>query len=166
MANDLEKFLQQAAERLKDKIQQQQAAQRPPATPPPRQRQSIESVANEEVVQASLATPRERGDDPLSSIDTRPSIATERPPHLAQGISQADERMSGHLHQVFDHSVSRLQNASAALQSNAGRSADQTDQAIEVNRRDRMSSPFLRMLRKPSTLRAAFIAGEIFRRKF
>ena len=166
MSNDLEKFLQQAAERLKDKIQQQQSATRPPPTPPPRQRRPLESAGSQEVVQATVVNPRERGDDPLSSIDTRPSIASERLPHLAQDISQADERMSGHLHQVFDHTVSRLQTASTALQTNVGRDADQTDQAIEVNRRDRMSSPFLRMLRKPSTLRAAFVASEIFRRKF
>ncbi len=165
MANDLEKFLQQAAERLKDKIQQQQAAQRPPQTPPPRQRQPV-AQREDEVIQATVLNLRELGDNPLSSIDTRPSISSERRPHLAQDISNRDELMSGHLHQVFDHTVSRLQGASTALTPKAGTSPDQTDQAIEVNRRDRMSSPFLRMLRKPATLRAAFIASEIFRRKF
>ena len=170
MSNDLERFLQKAAERLKDKIQQQEASQRPPAhrppSQPPRQRGPIASASSSDVIEAQVVNSRLRGDDPLSSIDTRPSVATERPQHLAQEISQTDERMTGHLHQVFDHSVSRLPSASGALQDSASRSPDQTDQAIEVNRRDRMSSPFLRMLRKPATLRAAFIAGEIFRRKF
>jgi hypothetical protein len=86
--------------------------------------------------------------------------------HLAERISHTDERVSGRVQQVFDHNVSTLPNASNALQPNASKSADQTNAAVEVNRRGRMSSPFLRMLRKPDTLRAAFIAGEIFRRKF
>jgi len=165
MSNDLERFLQKAAERLKEKIQQQESSQRPPSTPP-RQRSPIASSSGSDMVEATVVNPRSLGDNPLSSIDTRPSVATDRPLHLAQNISQTDERMSSHLHQVFDHSLSRMPSASGALQQNVGRSPDQTDQAIEVNRRDRMSSPFLRMLRKPSTLRAAFVASEIFRRKF
>jgi hypothetical protein len=165
MSNDLERFLQKAAERLKEKMQQQESSQRPPSTPP-RQRAPIGTSSGPEVVEATIVNPRSLGDNPLSSIDTRPSVATERPQHLAKDISQTDERMEGRMQQVFEHSVSRLPNASGALQQNAGRSPDQTDQAIEVNRRDRMSSPFLRMLRKPATLRAAFVASEIFRRKF
>ena len=165
MANDLEKFLQQAAERLKDKIQQQQAAQRPQHTPPPRQRPPV-VPSHDEVIQATVVNPRELGDNPLSSIDTRPPVGSERRPQLAPKIANRDELMTGHLHQVFDHPVSRLQNASTALAPTGGATADQTDRAIEVNRRDRMSSPLLRMLRKPDTLRAAFIASEIFRRKF
>ncbi len=165
MSSDLERFLQKAAERLKDKIQQQESSQRPPS-PPPRQRGPGGSFAGEDIVEAKVVSSRLRGDDPLSSIDTRQSVATERPDHLAQNISQTDERMEGRLHQVFDHSVSSLPSASGALQQNPNRTPDQTDQAIEVNRRDRMSSPFLRMLRKPATLRAAFVASDIFRRKF
>jgi hypothetical protein len=169
MSNDLEKFLKQAAERLRDKIQQSQAPQRSPQTPPPvspsqrrPQPQSLEPL----VVEASLVQPRQLGEDPLSSIDTRPSVAHELREHLAEDISQTDERMAGRVQQVFDHSISTLPSASTALQTNAPKSADQTNVAVEVNRRGRMSSPFLRMLRKPDTLRAAFIAGEIFRRKF
>lgn len=177
MSSDLEKFLQQAAERLRDKIQQSQAPQRSPQTPPPirpsqrpnqrpnqrsPQPQSLEPL----VVEANLAQPRQLGEDPLSSIDTRPSVAHELREHLAEDISQADERMAGRVHQVFDHSLSTLPSASTALQPTAPKLADQTNTAVEVNRRGRMSSPFLRMLRKPDTLRAAFIAGEIFRRKF
>lgn len=169
MSNDLEKFLQQAAERLKEKIQQNQASQHSPNTPPPvRSKQRLsQSQANEpDVVDAAIVSQRHLGDDPLSSIDTRPSVGHEMRPHLAESISQTDERAAGRVQQLFDHSVSTLPNASTALQSNASKSTDQTSSAVEVNRRGRMASPFLRMLRKPDTLRAAFIAGEIFRRKF
>jgi DNA primase len=170
MSNDLEKFLQQAAERLRDKIQQSQANQRssPPPPPPnrPSQRRSQAQSLEPLVIEATVLQPRQLGDDPLSTIDTRPSVAHEMRDHLAEDISQTDERAAGRLQQVFDHSVSTLPNASTALQTGATKSTDQTNVAVEVNRRGRMSSPFLRMLRKPDTLRAAFIAGEVFRRKF
>ncbi len=167
MSNDLEKFLQQAAERLKEKIQQSQPPQRSQQTPPPiRPSQRLSQSSEPRVIEATVVPQRQLGDDPLSSIDTRPSVAHEMRNHLAEGISQSDERAAGRVHQVFDHNVSTLPNASNALQSNAPKSANQTNSAVEVNRRGRMASPFLRMLRKPDTLRAAFIAGEIFRRKF
>ena len=169
MSNDLEKFLQQAAERLRDKIQQSQPQQRSPQTPPPirpSQRVSQSRPAEPQVIEATIALPRQMGDDPLSSIDTRPSVGHEMRNHLAEEITHSDERLAGRVHQVFDHSISTLPTASNALQPMAGKSTDQTNTAVEVNRRGRMSSPFLRMLRKPDTLRAAFIAGEIFRRKF
>ena len=162
MPNDLERFLQQAAERLKEKIQQSQAPQRSQQTPPPIR----PSQRDAQVIEATVIAPRQLGDDPLSSIDTRPSVAHELRDHLAEGISHTDARVAGRVHQLFDHSVSTLPSASNALQSTTSKSVDQTNTAVEVNRRGRMSSPFLRMLRKPDTLRAAFIAGEIFRRKF
>lgn len=175
MPSDLEKFLQQAAERLKDKIQQSQPPQRPQQpprsqqTPPPvrsRQRLSQSDGSNPEVIEATVVSPRQLGDDPLSSIDTRPSVGHEMRNHLAENISHTDERVSGRVHQLFDHKVSTLPVASNALQSTNSKTPDQTNLAVEVDRRTRMSSPFLRMLRKPDTLRAAFLASEIFRRKF
>ena len=167
MSNDLEKFLQQAAERLKEKIQQSQPPQRSQQTPPPvRPSERLSQASEPRLVEATVVHPRQMGNDPLSTIDTRPSVAHEMRNHLAEGISQTDERAAGRVQQVFDHSVSTLPSASNALQPNASKSTDQTNEAVEVNRRDRMSSPFLRMFRKPDTLRAAFIASEIFRRKF
>lgn len=168
MSNDLEKFLQQAAERLKEKILQSQAQQhRSQQTPPPiRPSQRPPQYSEPRVIEATIIPSLQLGDDPLSSIDNRPSITTAMRSHLAEEISQTDERVAGRVQQVFDHSVSTLRTASHALQSNAQVTVDQTNSAVEVNRRGRMASPFLRMLRKPDTLRAAFIAGEIFRRKF
>lgn len=167
MSNDLEKFLQQAAERLQEKILQSQPQNRSQQTPPPiRPSQRPPQYSEPRVIEAPIVPPLQLGDDPLSSIDNRPSITTAMRSRLAEEISQTDERVAGRVQQVFDHSVSTLRTASHALQSNAQVTVDQTNSAVEVNRRGRMASPFLRMLRKPDTLRAAFIAGEIFRRKF
>jgi hypothetical protein len=161
MSNDLEKFLQQAAERLRDKMQQQ-SNQRPPQVPnrpsapppPPRQREPL--------VEARVAQERERGPDPLSSIDTRPSVANEMRPHLAQEVSQADERMAGHLQQVFDHKISNLRQASNALQSNVEKKSEDSAKVLGIGN----AKQFIAMLRQPKTLQAAFLASEIFRRRF
>lgn len=164
MSNDLEKFLQQAAERLRDKMQQQQASGRsgkPPARPvappppPPRPREPLSESA--------MSADRERGSDPLSSIDTRPSVAHEMRPHLAQEVSQADEKMAGHLQQVFDHKISNLRSASDALQESTSAMTQPKPSAAPVIGK---GAQFLVMLRQPRTLQAAFLASEIFRRRF
>lgn len=173
MPSDLEKFLQQAAERLAQKVNE---AQRPPPKKPPmvpraaqsqRPPQSIRSAErrpmaiDDEIVEAEVidsspaSSRREDGPDRLSSIDTRPG--------LAQTISQTDERMAGHMHDVFDHDVSKLHKSSAALKSSA---KGETEKSIDLHRREQQVSPLIRMLRQPESLKSAFIASEIFKRKF
>jgi hypothetical protein len=96
------------------------------------------------------------GPNPLSNIDTRPG--------LAQQISQTDERMQGHLQQVFGHEVSQLHAASKTLNPSAVRGAIENN--TDLQRRIMDVSPLVKMLRQPDTLRAAFLASELFRRKF
>jgi hypothetical protein len=168
MAGDLERFLQEAAERLAQKVNQAQKpkqAARPPQRPvqPPSVRRAERAPPrlDPEIVDAEIIEPygtanrRELGPDPLSNIDTRPE--------LAQVISNADEKMSGHLHDVFDHDVMALKQASSALTHNSG---GETDKKIDLQQRQRSVSPLVDMLRQPKTLRAAFIASEIFKPKF
>lgn len=165
MPSDLEKFLQQAAERLAKKINEstQPNTAKPPLAPkrPASERPTTRpnELPTAEIVEAEIIEPayaqRELGPDPLSSIDTRPG--------LAQHISQSDERLSGHLHDVFDHNVMKLRKASVALQSSK---QGETEKSIDLQRRDQQVSPLVQMLRQPQTLRAAFIASEIFKRKF
>lgn len=165
MPTDLEKFLQQAAERLAQKTagRPQTGGTRPSpaptssprsraASPPGRPAPKAEVIAAEIIDDASLRsrTLRQAGPDPLSTIDTRPA--------LAQSIGMADERMGDHVHQVFDHELTNLRSASASL------GASQSNVATEVVSRLRDKSPLVETLRNPETLRAAFIVGEIFRR--
>lgn len=153
MANDLERFLQQAAERLAQKAGNRGAASpRPSASLPSAARQNSAQPPLAEVVTAEvidtgsrLGNLRESGPDPLSTIDTRPA--------LAQDISQADERMLDHVHQTFDHQLSNLKAASSSL----------STQTSKTNRPS--ESPIVEMLRNPNSLRNAFIASEIFKRK-
>ena len=152
MANDLEKFLQQAAERLAQKAGNRNAPSRPSNSLPSATRNQpqppVAEVVTAEVVESSpqFGNLRESGPDPLSTIDTRPG--------LAQNISQADERMLDHVHQVFDHKLSNLKAASSSLR--AQPALDNTPQPV---------NPIVEMLRNPNTLRAAYIASEIFKRK-
>lgn len=173
MPSDLEKFLQQAAERLAQKVNE---AHRPPPKKPPaatrpkqsqRPPQSVRSserrpmAIEDDIVEAEVIEPssagsrRSDGPNPLSSIDTRPG--------LAQTISQTDERMAGHMHDVFDHDVSKLHKPSAALKLSA---KGETEKSIDLHRRQQQVSPLVQMLRQPESLTAAFIVSEIFKRKF
>lgn len=175
MVNDLEKFLQQAAERLAQKAnasgRRTGGTARPaPVQPGSTRRKETSSVPRTgdrfpptaEIIEAEVLDVEERrsrvlreaGPDPLSTIDTRPA--------LAQSISQADERMGSHVHQVFDHELTHLRTASPSL---GGSQANQSDQPTEVSSRAMYKSPLLEMLRNPETLRAAFIVGEIFNRR-
>lgn len=167
--SDLEKFLQQAAERLAQKLNEGQ--NRGPAQSSGGQRQPPRSVRSAErqsprrdaeIIDAEIMEPvqdhlrRGLGRDPFTNIDTRPE--------LAQHISQADERMEGHLHEVFDQQIPHLRQSSPPLIPAAP--SGETNKSIDLQRRQMDVSPLVKMLRQPETLRAAFLASEIFKRKF
>ncbi len=164
MARDLEEFLKQAAERLAEKVSQSSSGSRPPVRKPPAQsvRQAERAPLQPEIIEAEVIDAQ--GPNPLSDLDTRYSGQTTMPPRtsVSAGIDQSDERMAGRLHQALDHDVVQLRNASTVL---GGNSPDVAHAgATKVTRRKRQVSPLVTMLRNPQTLRAAFIAGEIFRR--
>ena len=173
MSSDLEKFLQQAAERLAQKTGSKPPVPgrprpaagmpRPQPSPPPKQAQAGRRLAPmAEIIDAEVLEGddrraralREAGPDPLSMIDTRPS--------LAQSIGQADERMGEHVQHVFGHELPHLASAAKPLMGSG--QANQTDLATEVVFRKQFDNPLVAMLRSPDTLRAAFIVSEIFRR--
>lgn len=156
MAGDLERFLQQAAERLAERVNQ--GAQQPARRQPPRpvrqaERQPVQQepeILEAEIVE-DIAHRRELGPDPLSNIDTRPG--------LAQEISLADEKMAGHLHEHLDHDIMHLRDASNALEASPASRVE--------SRRDYQDSvtPLVQMLRNPDTIRTAFIASILFERR-
>ena len=162
MAKDLEKFLQQAAERLAKKISkglntpppkrstQQSSRARLPRNVRRAERAPIEpEIIEAEVIDVDLAGP-----DPISDVDTRHlDPAVSHRPELAQRISQADERMSSHIHDVMDHEIVKIRKASNAL--------DGKERAKKA-----LGNPIAEMLRSPNSIKQAFIASQIFQRKF
>lgn len=167
--SDLEKFLQQAAERMKERMREQQAGRpTPQRAAPVRQRErSAPRVEEPEILDAELIDPepvrkpvRQRSEQ-LSSIGQRKAPVTD-------SVDQADERMSEHMHQVFDHSLGQLSQKKMAAVNDVSpvASIDLTNQSSVVDRREQINSPLIAVLQQPENLRAAFIVGEIFKRKF
>lgn len=172
--SDLEKFLQQAAQRMKERQQgggQQPAQQQPqrvqparPPEPPPNRPPVLakRQLADAEIVEADVVynNPRELGPDRLSSLDTRTRPGSD-------SVNQADERMASHVHQMFDHSVGQLsQKPAIKVDEPTTIASDQTNRRTEVKIQRQNIHPLALLLRRPDTLRAAILAAEIFQRKF
>ena len=162
MAGELERFLQQAAERLAERVKQGQKPPRPVAKQlPVRQAERTRfapDIVDAEIVETTNSEDlnrRELGPNPLSNLDTLPP--------LAQTISLADEKMASRVHEDLDHNLVQLRQASSAL--GPARSPGTSVSSI-VQRRTVAVSPLVEMLRDPKTIRAAFVASEIFHRKF
>lgn len=169
--SDLEKFLQQAAQRMKERQAggtpprpqpppaQPARPQQPRKNPRPQNQPPMAEIVDAEVVTSNR---RELGPDRLSTIDTRPTPGTN-------DVNQADERMASHVQQVFDHGVGQLSQQAvikvpeptASSQAN-----DQSNRKTEVQTQQMELHWLSETFRNPNTLRAAFIASEIFRRKF
>jgi hypothetical protein len=184
--SDLEKFLQQAAERMKER---QQAAKQPqpqrqnqkqnqqqqqPRTSQPQskktqsapptsrqpQRKSDQSAYEQEVLEAQVVEEsREQGSNRLSTLDTRAKPGTA-------SVSMADERMAEHLHQVFDHSVGSFGNPITQPPVSNVVANEQTNRKIEVETQLQDIHWVTKLLQDPESLRSAFIASEIFQRRF
>lgn len=166
--SELEKFLQQAAERLAEKLNDgPQRKSGKAATQRPRQ-SSVRSAERRpppleaEVIDAEIVPPsreqlrREAGPDRLSEIDTRRG--------LAEHISQADERMAAHVKDVFQHAVATVGQQPVAA---SRLPADQAQQVLLSGTTKRLlpGAQLMAMLRQRGSLRTAFIASEIFKRK-
>lgn len=190
MSSDLEKFLQQAAERLAQKAGNRQQGSRPSAglgSPglgsagqasagqgssggprtqhgqPFAQSQGRRPAPVVEIIDAEVLEEEERRSRALRAAGPDPLSTIDTRPALAQSISLADERMGEHVQHMFGQELSHL--ATTASQPLMGsQQPNQTDQATEVISRKQFDNPLVVMLRSPDTLRAAFIISEIFRR--
>lgn len=173
--SDLERFLQQAAERMKQRMEGQgqapQSAQqalpkaqgKQPKQVPVRQAERADSTYAEveELVEAEIVE-----QPSVQSSGKKFGNVSKRKPPVTSGVDQADERMAQRLQQKFDHSVGQIQQKAASRPAFSEARAEQTNQAQEVQRRQDSVSPLISMLRDPDSLKAAFIVSEIFRRKF
>ncbi len=151
MADDLEAFLRQAAQR---RAQRQKpaapkpAAPRPSRQPPraasaaPRAPQVVEAVVIPEMPPRRLET----------HVDT--SQFQERAGHLGEEVGLADEAMEMHLHDKFDHQVGTLSDGelgSLELGSLDLPTRDIPDVAAEISA----------LLADPGSIRKAIILSEV-----
>jgi hypothetical protein len=163
--SDLEKFLRQAAERLKERLEEQQAGQQrqPRRQKPIRQVERAAPQIEEEILEAEISQPAQP-----PRVREKPPQKTQRIQRNKKDVASADQRMTERVNQVFDHAVGQLsQRPKSSLPQPTGfGSAGQTGLSSEVDRREVLTSPLIQMLRHSDSLKAAFIVGEIFKRKF
>ncbi len=156
MADDLEAFLRQAAQR---RAQRATAAPRPaapgppippraPLTPPPPKSAPTKPAPPKPVV-ADMASPPE-----LTRLGTRVNTAglEQRAEHLGEEVALADEHMEAHLAQKFDHQV-----GSKGLSESTDATASAVVLAFD-------SETLAAMLANPTSLRHAILLSEILAR--
>ena len=165
MADDLDDFLKQAAQRRQQR--QQQRTNRPPVvqpeptrSPPTPRLQQQEPMPTARVIEDSK--PYEATVGNLSS--SLPSAS------LAGSVDQADERMQSHIQQVFQHEISSLRKSEPKASPKKKAKKEQRLQETpatpaEVRPTAKVSSASLvAQFRDPQSLRMAIIAHEIMKR--
>jgi len=185
MSNDLEDFLRKAAERRKKR--QQPGGPATPVSTNPEPPARPEPIAVQE-------KPRESS-TPVETLGPRIQSNIHASSLLTKEIDQADDRIRARIHSQFDNSVSTIdqgrttqtKETSSSSQSGKKKSSKQTKKeaaaspknaisSFEESRNDmtiersasKMINPdsMLELLKDPQTLRTAFIASQIFERKF
>jgi hypothetical protein len=177
MSDDLNDFLRQAAARreARKRAESQAGGQKPsqPKTPPTVSRQ------------ATPASP--------ATQSSRPAVLTSHPDSMESGIDKADRQREAHRKEVFGQANAPFQRTPPNVgkpkgnkqpQSNKQKrsnsaaptpvatsaapfvTSEQPDSETSAARAGSSSNELLKLLRNPQTLKTAFIASEIFGRKF
>lgn len=160
--SDLEDFLRKAAERRKQKVQGNASPSKPrprppspPPVPPPQRREPL--IADSDYERQMQAQPL----SPHSIGQLRSNLPKQN--HLAEVVDQADERMVDHVNQVFVHEVGHL---AQGVKANEQQTVTDVETRVQRSPENIVGKEVLKYLSNPQTIRAAFIASEIFQRKF
>jgi hypothetical protein len=179
MADNLEDFLRQAAQRRQQraagqKPQPQQPNRQQPPRQPVRQAERSRQVVEAEVVELAdegeSVTRRVNAPGPMTQPHIVPTIGPAVTP--SREVDSADERMAQHVQDFLTHPVSNLSNETSSAKNSIGAEIVTAAPVSEITSstntqvRKQFQHPLVGMLRRPETLRAAFIAGEIFKTKF
>lgn len=171
MARDIEEFLKIAAQRRQQQkaggqpvppaqpkpvpppAQQPPAKRRPPVFQQPAgQKQAPRKQAPSEgtVRQISRQSVNEHVRQHLDTSDV-----VSRAERLGEVVGLADEKMEGHLHEVFDHSVVSLKQE---------KQSEQRTRASSSRATSKIAAELHAMLRSPTSVRHAIILSEILKR--
>jgi hypothetical protein len=162
MADNIEDFLRRAAERR----QQRGAKPAPPPPPPPRQVVPATPVR----VPNAAQQPNAKRARPVQKTPPQLQSKIKSRQKLAQKVESADDSMRDHLQNVFTHQLGNI----PGNQPKTGpvtRSPKPNDQKTEFQPAEEAAAPPLAQqvveaLRNPENLRIAFVASEIFKRRF
>jgi len=175
MADELDEFLRQAAQRRMQRQQEKQAKQNPPnaSVPqaPPRQ-QRPNPPKSKPAPSRDLSGARPTVFEDTTSVEDRslePSIAQR---HVTTEIDLADEGIDSYVRSTMGDAtqLGSLQNRSKGkTTTNKSKPTQQSDERPSVQQRPNDvvgSSELVRQLRDPKTLRMAILAHEILRRPY
>lgn len=175
MADELDEFLRQAAQRRMQRQQEKQAKQNPPLAPgpqaPPRQ-QRPNPPKSKPAPSRDLSGARPTVFEDTTSVEDRslePSIAQR---HVTTDIDLADEGIDSYVRSTMGDAtqLGSLQNRSKGKKTtNKSKSTQQSEERPSVQQRPNDvvgSSELVRQLRDPKTLRMAILAHEILRRPY
>lgn len=175
MADELDEFLRQAAQRRMQRQQEKQAKQNPPSVPVP-QAQSRQQRPNppksKPTPPRDLSGSRPAVFDDATSIENRslePSIAQR---HVTTDIDLADEGIDSYVRSTMGDAtqLGSLQSRSKGKKAmNKSKPTQQSEERPSVQQRPNDvvgSSELIRQLRDPKTLRMAILAHEILRRPY
>ena len=165
LRNEIDSFLQRAAQRRGVQPVQEVEILEP---------EVIEKAAPRRLVEAIEAQPpplKSAADDARQVV--RPDAVAQHAEQLGSKVDLADEKIEGHLHEVFDHKLGSLADTSGESPHDAQHIAQGTDSQVwestaSKRQRDESSTDLAQdiaaMLRNPSSLKDAIILTEIFRR--
>lgn len=176
MAKDIEEFLKMAAQRRQQQKQnaggqqavppqQPKPVQQPPAQKPPVQRPTAQRrppALQQPAAQRQRPQPAQPvrqlsqqsvSDHVRQHIDTSDVVA--RAELLGEEVGLADEKLDERLHDVFDHSVSRMENQKQSSGETVASSNRNTS---------RVAAQLHAMLRSPASVRHAIVLAEILKR--
>jgi hypothetical protein len=167
MADDLDDFLKQAAQRRAQRQQgkgNKSAANRPSPSPPPPRSESPNRTPTPNIPTAEVVE---------SLPPYQPTVGrlapTAQPSTVSRNVDQADERMASHLSHVFQHEISKLRAASNKAEGRASSplpaTLSETPATLPPAPAERTSAAsMIKQLRDPQSLRMAIIAHEIMKR--
>lgn len=170
MADDLDDFLKQAAKRRQQR--QQQKANRP-TMPPAEPRNAAPPRLKPEVVPTAEISEQPRAFTPTLAGSLSSGLPSST---VSSGVDQADERMTSHLKQVFQHEIGNLRQSDSQTPSKKKskkkegrfeepRLTETPAASMEAQLTAKVSANSLAaQLRDPQSLRMAIIAHEIMKR--
>ncbi len=171
MADELDEFLKQAAQRRMERQQQKKPTSPKPAGPKPAApRPTGQKTASPAPRDLSGQRPGVFADNaPVSERSLEPSISNR---HVTTQIDQADEGIDDYVRSTIGDAANLgdLKNRNKQKKPGAKtKSVNQSDERPTVEQRPNDivgSSELIRQLRDPKTLRMAILAHEILRRPY
>lgn len=165
MADDLDDFLKQAAQRRQQR--QQQRSNRPPVVQP--EQQPVRPTPTPRLQQQDPAPAAPVVDYQKPYEPTVGNLSTSLPSATRESdVEQADDRMRAHVQQVFQHELSSLRQAETKPKKKQKKEQQLKETPAvpaEAQPTAKVSSASLAaQLRDPQSLRMAIIAHEIMKR--